>query len=87
MKKQQKMLAWTYTHYGWIIEVDPLTLISKPHVKHTALGRFNHENAAMGIAKVAELLFIWAMIRKMHAYKFIVMEHMTSLKVKQILLY
>ncbi len=37
------------THYGWVIEVDPFdgTFLKK----HTALGRFNHENTAMGIAK------------------------------------
>lgn len=36
------------THYGWVIEVDPFD--SKWQVrKHTALGRFNHENTAMGL--------------------------------------
>lgn len=38
------------THYGWVIEVDPFN----PNFavrKHTALGRFNHENASMGLAK------------------------------------
>lgn len=37
------------THYGWIIEVDPFDPSFKPR-KHTALGRFNHENAAVGLA-------------------------------------
>jgi len=36
------------THYGWIIEVDPFDPNFKVR-KHTALGRFNHENAAMGL--------------------------------------
>lgn len=36
------------THYGWIIEVDPFDPNFKPR-KHTALGRFNHENASMGL--------------------------------------
>lgn len=37
------------THYGWVIEVDPF---DKSYLKkHTALGRFNHENTAMGLAK------------------------------------
>lgn len=36
------------THYGWIIEVDPFDPSFKPR-KHTALGRFNHENAAVGL--------------------------------------
>ncbi|MFC0189513.1 PhoX family phosphatase [Fictibacillus aquaticus] len=37
-------------HYGWVIEVDPFDPAFKVR-KHTALGRFNHENASMGIAK------------------------------------
>ncbi|WP_034263286.1 PhoX family protein [Bacillus sp. J33] len=36
------------THYGWIVEVDPFDPNFKPR-KHTALGRFNHENAAVGL--------------------------------------
>lgn len=36
------------THYGWVVEVDPF---DKSYLKkHTALGRFNHENTAMGMA-------------------------------------
>jgi secreted PhoX family phosphatase len=36
------------THYGWVIEVDPF---DKNFLKkHTALGRFNHENTAMGLS-------------------------------------
>ncbi|MDP4097800.1 DUF839 domain-containing protein [Paenibacillus sp. P96] len=36
------------THYGWVVEVDPF---DKSFLKkHTALGRFNHENTAMGLA-------------------------------------
>ncbi|MFC4776542.1 PhoX family protein [Paenibacillus sp. GCM10023252] len=36
------------THYGWVVEVDPF---DKSYLKkHTALGRFNHENTAMGLA-------------------------------------
>jgi uncharacterized protein len=38
------------THYGWVIEVDPFDPNFKVR-KHTALGRFNHENASMGISK------------------------------------
>ncbi|WP_420842498.1 PhoX family protein [Halalkalibacter alkaliphilus] len=40
-------------HYGWVIEVDPFDENDekfKPR-KHTALGRFNHENTCMGITK------------------------------------
>lgn len=38
------------THYGWVVEIDPFdkNAVIK---KHTALGRFNHENTAMGLAK------------------------------------
>jgi uncharacterized protein len=36
-------------HYGWIVEIDPFDPHFKPR-KHTALGRFNHENAAVGLA-------------------------------------
>ncbi|WHY62675.1 PhoX family protein [Cytobacillus firmus] len=35
-------------HYGWIVEIDPFDPNFKPR-KHTALGRFNHENAAVGL--------------------------------------
>jgi uncharacterized protein len=38
------------THYGWVVEVDPFDPDFKVR-KHTALGRFNHENASMGLAK------------------------------------
>ena len=33
------------TRYGWVMEVDPFGQL--PTVKHTALGRFKHENAAV----------------------------------------
>ena len=38
------------THYGWIVEIDPFDPDFKVR-KHTALGRFHHENAAMGLSK------------------------------------
>ncbi|TCP54652.1 hypothetical protein EV586_104273 [Tumebacillus sp. BK434] len=37
------------THYGWVIEVDPFNPQWAVR-KHTALGRFHHENSAMGLA-------------------------------------
>ncbi|MDQ0215272.1 secreted PhoX family phosphatase [Oikeobacillus pervagus] len=37
------------THYGWIVEIDPFNEKFEPR-KHTALGRFHHENSAMGLA-------------------------------------
>jgi secreted PhoX family phosphatase len=36
------------THYGWVVEIDPFDKFYRK--KHTALGRFNHENTAMGLA-------------------------------------
>lgn len=35
------------THYGWVVEIDPFD--GTYAKKHTALGRFNHENTAMGL--------------------------------------
>jgi len=35
-------------HYGWVVEIDPFD--KNYLMKHTALGRFNHENTAMGLA-------------------------------------
>ncbi len=35
-------------HYGWVVEVDPFDKNSVPR-KHTALGRFRHENVAIRV--------------------------------------
>ncbi|MGE5703934.1 MAG: PhoX family protein [Clostridia bacterium] len=43
------------THYGWVVEVDPFDPKSTPK-KHTALGRFSHENTAMVIATTGQLV-------------------------------
>lgn len=43
------------THYGWVVEIDPFDPKSKPK-KHTALGRFAHENAAMTLSKDGRLV-------------------------------
>ena len=37
-------------NYGWVVEVDPFDKSSVP-VKRTSLGRFRHENVAIGISK------------------------------------
>jgi len=37
-------------HYGWVVEIDPFNP-DAPIRKHTALGRFAHENAAMTLTK------------------------------------
>ncbi|WP_404330273.1 PhoX family protein [Mesobacillus maritimus] len=41
---------FTDEHYGWVMEVNPFDA-NAPVRKHTALGRFAHENAAMGQTK------------------------------------
>ncbi|GAA4719886.1 DUF839 domain-containing protein [Brevibacillus fulvus] len=43
------------SHYGWIVEVDPFDPKSTPK-KHTALGRFSHENTAMVLADSGQLV-------------------------------
>ncbi|SFE60586.1 PhoX family protein [Alteribacillus iranensis] len=43
------------THYGWVVEIDPFDP-SFTLRKHTALGRFNHENAAVGTTKDGRLV-------------------------------
>lgn len=40
--------------YGWIVEVDPFGEL--PPLKHTALGRFAHENAAWHIGQTGRLV-------------------------------
>jgi secreted PhoX family phosphatase len=35
-------------HYGWVVEVDPFDKESTPR-KHTAMGRFRHENVAIRV--------------------------------------
>lgn len=48
-----KYYGWpnfTDEHYGWVMEVDPFNP-DAPVRKHTALGRFAHENTAMALTK------------------------------------
>lgn len=44
-----------FNRYGWIVEIDPLNPNHKP-VKHTALGRIKHENAALTVAKNGQVV-------------------------------
>ncbi len=37
-------------HYGWVVEVDPYEATSTPR-KHTAMGRFRHENVAIRVGQ------------------------------------
>ncbi|PJZ70722.1 hypothetical protein CH373_07285 [Leptospira perolatii] len=41
--------------YGWVVEVDPFSPDSTP-IKHTALGRFEHENTALTLSKSGRLV-------------------------------
>ncbi|MEW9671793.1 PhoX family phosphatase [Ammoniphilus sp. 3BR4] len=56
-ESQAKKAGLPSEHYGWVIEVDPFDVTDAgadknfaPR-KHTALGRFNHENTSMGLTK------------------------------------
>jgi secreted PhoX family phosphatase len=40
-------------HYGWVVEVDPYTGTAK---KLTSMGRFRHENVAIGIGKSGKVV-------------------------------
>ncbi|EMO39670.1 PhoX family protein [Leptospira noguchii] len=59
------------THYGWVIEVDPFDPKSIP-VKHTALGRFAHENAALVLSTSGKLVvYMGDDARDEFVYKFV----------------
>lgn len=58
-------------HYGWIIEVDPYDKSSTPR-KHTSLGRFSHENAAITIGKDKRIIVYMGDDKENeHIYKFV----------------
>lgn len=54
------------THYGWVVEVDPFHPDFQIR-KHTALGRFNHENTCMGLAKDGRVVVYMGDDKKMPA--------------------
>lgn len=58
-------------HYGWIVEIDPFDSNFKVR-KHTALGRFHHENAAMGLTKDGRVaVYMGDDVKDACVYKFI----------------
>lgn len=57
--------------YGWVVEIDPFNPEKTP-VKHSALGRFAHENAALTQAKTGQLVVYMGDDKEdEHIYKFI----------------
>jgi len=40
--------TYSKKHYGWVVEVDPFDATATPR-KHTAMGRFRHENVAVTV--------------------------------------
>jgi secreted PhoX family phosphatase len=56
--------------YGWVVEVDPYGEL--PPVKHSALGRFAHENVAWRIGPTKKLvLYMGDDATDQHLYKFV----------------
>lgn len=63
-------LAIDETRYGWVLEVDPFNEL--PPIKHTALGRFKHENAAVKVSKSGKLVvYMGDDEADQHLYKFV----------------
>ncbi|WP_400161835.1 PhoX family protein [Brevibacillus sp. TJ4] len=58
-------------HYGWVVEVDPFDPQSTPK-KHTALGRFSHENTAMVLASSGQLVvYMGDDAKDQYVYKYV----------------
>lgn len=57
--------------YGWVVEIDPFDAEKTP-IKHSALGRFSHENAAMAQAESGQLVVYMGDDKAdEHIYKFV----------------
>ncbi|MBD2120679.1 PhoX family phosphatase [Trichocoleus sp. FACHB-262] len=64
--------------YGWMVEVDPANPDFRPR-KHTALGRFRHENIAMRVEAGKQLVgYMGDDRRGGHTYKFVSSGRVTS---------
>jgi uncharacterized protein len=65
------------TRYGWVVEVDPYGKL--PPLKHTALGRFKHENTALRIGATGKLvIYMGDDEANQHFYKFVSAETLNS---------
>ena len=67
-------------HYGWVVEVDPFDPKSTPR-KHTAMGRFRHENVAITVtADGAVVAYMGDDKADCCVYKFVADTKLTDLK-------